>query len=122
MHERRHFTRVPFIDKVYLLLEESSQNVEILDVSLQGALIQVSGNVSSDPVESCRLEMVLSEEIKIQAECRKVFCDEASCHWGLQFEKMDIDSLTHLRRLLEVNVGDSEQISKELDFLKYSKK
>jgi hypothetical protein len=36
---------------------------------------------------------------------------------GLQCNAIDIDSVTHLRRLVELNLGDSAQINKELSQL-----
>ena len=36
---------------------------------------------------------------------------------GLQCNAIDIDSVTHLRRLVELNLGDSEQLNKELSQL-----
>ena len=36
---------------------------------------------------------------------------------GLQCNAIDIDSVTHLRRLVELNLGDSDQLNKELSQL-----
>jgi hypothetical protein len=36
---------------------------------------------------------------------------------GLRCEKIDIESASHLRRLLELNMGDAELLSRELDEL-----
>ena len=36
---------------------------------------------------------------------------------GLQCNAIDIDSITHLRRLVELNLGDEEQLNKELSQL-----
>jgi hypothetical protein len=35
----------------------------------------------------------------------------------LQCNAIDIDSVTHLRRLVELNLGNSEQLNKELSQL-----
>lgn len=36
---------------------------------------------------------------------------------GLQCNAIDIDSVTHLRRLVELNLGDESQLNKELSQL-----
>jgi hypothetical protein len=36
---------------------------------------------------------------------------------GLQCNAIDIDSISHLRRLIELNLGDDGQINKELSQL-----
>jgi hypothetical protein len=36
---------------------------------------------------------------------------------GLQCNAIDIDSISHLRRLIELNLGDSNQLNKELNQL-----
>jgi hypothetical protein len=38
-------------------------------------------------------------------------------HWGLQWENIDIEGLTHLRRLLELNLADLEEMHRELSEL-----
>ena len=39
---------------------------------------------------------------------------------GLQCNAIDIDSVTHLRRLVELNLGDDTQLNKELSQLSRS--
>ena len=36
---------------------------------------------------------------------------------GLSCEKMDIDSVSHLKRLVELNLGDQDLLERELDSL-----
>jgi hypothetical protein len=35
-------------------------------------------------------------------------------NWGLQWRNIDVDSLTHLRRLLELNLNDPSLLDREL--------
>jgi len=37
--------------------------------------------------------------------------------FGFKFQSIDLDSLAHLRRLMEINLGDTELIDQELFFL-----
>ena len=34
-------------------------------------------------------------------------------HYGFRIDSLDVDSLTHLRRLLELNCGDADTIDRE---------
>ena len=38
-------------------------------------------------------------------------------HVGFRCEHIDLDSITHLRRLVELNVGDSDILDRELSHL-----
>ena len=40
---------------------------------------------------------------------------------GLQCNAIDIDSISHLRRLVELNLGDENQLNKELSQLTRTK-
>lgn len=35
-------------------------------------------------------------------------------HWGLQWDNIDLEGLTHLRRLLELNMVDPAEMHREL--------
>ena len=58
------------------------------------------------------ISLVLSEDVVINMKA-KIVHSEAS-HLGLQWIDIDIDSLATLRRLLEFNLNDPEEISREL--------
>ena len=46
--------------------------------------------------------------------------EEESIEIGLDCTAIDLDSISILRRLIELNLGDSKQLNKELSELSYS--
>ena len=116
MVERRQFSRV-----IYQVPTEISQgqiNVagSVQDLSLHGLLIQCneSKQLSRDvPVQvSFKLE---NSNINIQLAATIVSTINTSMR--LRIEHLDIDSISHLKRLIELNVGDDELLYREIEHL-----
>jgi len=64
------------------------------------------------PGTPCRIEIALEGggAIRMQARVAHV----AGGRIGLEREHIDIDSITHLRRLVELNLGDPALLEREL--------
>ena len=115
--ERRHFKRVPFDQDVLVKTGTLLRRCQLLDISLKGAL--VSGDFAEHPLalgSHCDLHMELSGvEYTIDASTVVRFIKDDQV--GLQFQELNLDSLTHLRRLVELNIGDPEEVRRELFFI-----
>lgn len=116
MENRRQFTRILFSIKAELTIEENTYPVSILDISLNGALVTAIDNGSSLKNKSGVLNFSLSY-LESEVSMNITVVHETESETGLQCTAIDIDSVTHLRRLIELNLGDSEQIDKELNQL-----
>jgi hypothetical protein len=113
MENRRQFTRILFSIKAELNIEGNTYPVSIHDISLNGALVTAIDSDSSLKGKLGTLQFLLSDkESKVMMNVAVVH--EEECETGLQCNAIDIDSVTHLRRLVELNLGDSEQLNKEL--------
>jgi len=116
--ERRLFARIPFKVTSYLSFLDREYAVEGLDLSLKGALIRLG---EDDPLEldqDCQLEVKLDEESLIYMNARVARVDgSASRLVGVACVDTDLDSITHLRRLLELNLGDPELLHQDLEHL-----
>ena len=116
MENRRQFTRILFSIKAELMVDETFYAVSIHDISLNGALITA---IKADhPLKGKlgTLSFFLSDgESEVTMHIAVVHEEEEET--GLQCNAIDIDSITHLRRLVELNLGDNEQLNKELSQL-----
>jgi len=114
---RRNFSRVKFNSVAYLKYQEKQQKVELIDISLKGALITAAENdLTIQKGDPCVFEFRLSDsEIVLSINSLVVYIHDSNL--GLKFENIELESMIHLRRLVELNVGNPDQIQKELFFL-----
>ena len=112
----RHFSRVPFFAQVSLNLSGQNLNVDLLDIALKGALVRTSSPVPVALGDKCRLTLPLTdggESIEMNGKVAHL----EGCNIGMTCEDIDLQSLTQLRRLLELNTGDADQLNRELSQL-----
>lgn len=113
---RRNFSRVQFKSTAFVNVEGNRNQVELLDISLKGALVSCDADMNVQKEDNCSFELRLSDsDIMMTISAQVVYKREASL--GLKFDNIDLESMIHLRRLVELNVGNPDQIQKELFFL-----
>lgn len=110
--ERRQFSRIPFDAAVRVTGASGVWDSHLIDLSLNGALITRPGDWRAERGERCTLFMSLGGDIDIRMEATVVHADAQRV--GVQCTHIDLDSITHLRRLLELNLGDSRLLDREL--------
>lgn len=115
--ERRQFTRIRFNTEAKLNDPEARRQwpTELLDISLRGALVRQPLNGPEDFSRPYQLELVLADNARMAFEVGIIHSDEDLL--GLQFQQMDLDSASHLHRLLELNLGDPALFERELSEL-----
>jgi len=114
--ERRSFSRIGFHSTVTIGIQGKVKQAELVDISLKGALIRMADGESIENGEPCFLQLNLEpDRIVVTTDALIVYSQEEML--GIKFENLDLESMTHLRRLIELNLGDSEQIQQELFFL-----
>ena len=113
--EQRQFSRIPFDVPVTLTRGEQIWETGLVDISLHGALIKVPQNFASDPGQDYRLAVHLEGGPDICMEVRVAHQENEEL--GLSCKDIDVDSITHLRRLVELNLGDPELLERELSAL-----
>ncbi len=116
MENRRQFTRILFSIKAELMVDETFYEVSIHDISLNGALITAVKSDSSIKGKLGTLSFFLSDG-ESDVTMHVTVVHENDDETGLQCNSIDIESVTHLRRLIELNLGDSAQLNKELSQL-----
>lgn len=110
--ERRHYKRIPFIAEVLLSHGNQQLTCVLEDISLKGLLIEAPQGVGAEQGASYAVELLLGEGASINMTA--LVSHTKDVHWGLQWENIELEGLTHLRRLLELNMGDSDEMHREL--------
>ena len=113
--ERRRFHRFRFEGSVKLYSDRAMWDAELIDISLKGALTTRPKDWSAKPNAMHRIELRLADGIKISmgASAAHVTNDQLGFRW----EKIDLESFTQLKRLIELNLGDPERLNAELSAL-----
>lgn len=115
--EQRVHQRVLFDTLARIHINANNMNSQLIDISLKGALIKKPNSWIANVGDSGQLHMVLSDNISaINMDIKVAHIEED--HVGFHCEHIDIDSVTHLRRLVELNLGDPELLEREFSALK----
>ncbi|MCD6534771.1 MAG: PilZ domain-containing protein [Deltaproteobacteria bacterium] len=116
MDEQRHFSRITFQAHTKIEIKGHPYGGDLLDISFKGALINCSTELPLTLNEDVLIKIFLpSSSISMNFSARLVHLD--GNHYGFKFTSYDAESMTHLRRLLELNLEDQKQVIKELFFL-----
>lgn len=106
MAERRLFIRIGFSTPAWLVGADGQQHQsEVKDISLHGALVSVTEPWTVKNGEMVELRLALDghdQHIIMLAHQR--FHQSGAI--GLECQQLDISSAEHLRRLVELNLGD----------------
>lgn len=115
--DRRQFFRVTFEAPADLGLPSGQHMaVKVLDLSLKGALVSLSSNTAVPVGAACTLRVKLSPlDTHIDMAAEVAHAEGAVL--GLQCVNIDLDSITHLRKLIELNLGDHSLLERELKAL-----
>ena len=103
--ERRRFERVLFETPAKLIDLEGEWPTKVLDLSLKGALVEIPANFNRSLGESFLLEIALNSDIIISMDCTIVYRREK--FMGLQSNFVDLESITHLKRIISFNSNNS---------------
>lgn len=111
--ERRRFKRIQFDAPTRLCQGERCWEVKLLDLSLKGLLIEYPDPWDADLTQDFEAFIQLDDdttEVKMQVELRH----EEPDRLGFICLYIDLDSMSHLHRLVELNVADSTEMMREL--------
>ena len=112
MNERRQFSRIFFDVNATLTQEDKVWSTKLHDLSLNGALVELPQTFapSQAPIQlSFTLE---GSEVEVTMETQIIHQRDGQL--GLECLHIDIDSISHLRRMLELNLGDASLLDREL--------
>ena len=112
--DRRRFERVTYAGPAILRLKDQAPaEVEVENLSLKGVLLRgVPADLEVSSGDAGELEIQLSPEAEIRMSMEIVFCSNQRL--GANWFEIDVEGMAHLRRLLALNLGDAEQVDREL--------
>lgn len=111
--DRRRFTRVPFDARTLLRQEGVDIEVQLIDLSLHGLLVlepESWDHVSKDAQFNAVIE--LAEGSQIRMDVHLAHAEEGLL--GFECDHIDLDSISHLKRLIALNTGDEKLLEREL--------
>lgn len=113
--EKRQYKRVAFDAEVLMEHDGESWLCHLVDISLKGALVVFPEGIEPKVDDLYEMELRLGVEAAIKMHVKVVHQQEYLI--GLEWSDIDLDSLTHLRRLLELNMNDANEMHRELSEL-----
>lgn len=116
--DKRRFNRILYQSDVLLTRDGQSALCEILDLSLKGCLLNLPEEWSGNLSDHYKLSISLSDDEKI--EMQLVLAYHEGNKGGFYCDKIDLNSISQLRRLIELNLGDSELLERDLDALAHA--
>lgn len=115
MSEHRNFTRIAFDADAFVSQGNHKWPVELIDVSLNGVLFKQPEIWNIHPGNPVMISIQLADRTHIKMEARLVHITPEFV--GCKCIHIDLDSITLLKRLIELNVGSDEFLERELTAL-----
>jgi len=115
-NDKRHFQRILCNGQVLLVHGEREFGTELLDLSLKGVLAKRPYKWDIAEGSACELEVKLDgADFPIIMMATVAHLDDE--HIGFACRHIDLDSISQLRRMVEVNLGDPDELERELSAL-----
>lgn len=111
-NERRRFKRIAFDAKTELIQGDRRWQVQLVDLSLKGMLIERPEPWQGDASQLFDADIRLSEDAHVQMEVRLTHDDHGQL--GFKCEHISLESISHLRRFVELNLADHDELEREL--------
>jgi hypothetical protein len=113
MDERRQFSRILFDTKANLSQGDNIWATKIHDLSLNGVLVEKPQDFS--PAEGLIMLGFSLPDSDIELQMEATLTYRTGNVLGLKCVHIDVDSISHLRRILELNLGDASLLNRELE-------
>lgn len=119
MKEHRNYNRINFESFVQFNTGECEYICELLDISMNGALIAACTGATPGPSSACTLIISLDEGQEVQIVMKGRVAHKIENRVGIQCESIGLDSITNLRKLIEYNLDDPDLINRDLEELRH---
>ena len=112
MEEKRKFVRAKFEATATLGDSETLWEVQVIDISLNGVLVERPEHWRGDLDQEFAFDLPMAgDAAPVVMSCRVARVDRERV--GLERVTIGLESITSLRRLMELNTGDPERINRE---------
>ncbi|NRA53201.1 MAG: PilZ domain-containing protein [Gammaproteobacteria bacterium] len=112
MEEKRLFQRILFSHDATLVDATGKWPIQILDLSLHGFLCTEPANSTMQLNHLASLVLKLDDQHSITINAKLVHIDNQLL--GFDNHDIDIDSISELKRLVELNLGNDELLHRQL--------
>ncbi|MGL4613821.1 MAG: PilZ domain-containing protein [Shewanella sp.] len=112
MDNRRQFSRILFTARASLQQGKQLWHTTIIDLSLNGALVAEPENFVYTDMPLQLSFTLPNSDIALQMTSKLVHHKHRQL--GLKCDFIDLDSISHLRRIIELNLGDASLLNREL--------
>jgi hypothetical protein len=106
---------VPFPAVVILRADNNQWECAVIDLSLKGALLSRPAAWHAKTNQDVDLEVQIAADIRIHMQGMVAHVEDDRV--GVSCTHIDLDSVAHLRRLVEFNLGNEAQLHRELQAL-----
>lgn len=113
---KRRFSRIVFDAPVLMNRDNQSWETSLIDISLKGVLIQKPEQWQDDADGDFDLEINLDNS-DIQINMQAHVAHEENDHVGFRCDHIDLDSISRLKQLVLINIGDESILERELSYL-----
>lgn len=119
MTERRQFSRVAYRAPAVISSKEATATCQVLDMSLHGvcttppsgAAMLVIGDIAQICVD------IPDSDVQLRMDVELVSLDNH--HLRFRIDQIDLESITYLKRMIELNLGDEALLHREIQHLSY---
>lgn len=116
--ERRQYSRIPFDAHAHLNDAQGDLylNSTVLDISLKGLLVEKPYQWVGKIDAAYTIDVILGDtDLVIKMSSTVTHIDNERI--GFKCQQLDIDSISHLKRLISLNLGDDSLLHRELSAL-----
>ncbi|WP_330114974.1 PilZ domain-containing protein [Pseudomonas sp. JS3066] len=113
--DRRRFHRINFDAATTINQGDKRWSAVLHDISLKGLLVIRPADWDGDPARpfDVRVDLGADAKVEMEVELTRAQGDQL----GFVCRHIDLDSISHLRRLVELNLGSEELLERELTAL-----
>ncbi len=104
--DRRQYSRVAFDTGAHIIQADRQYKSQLLDISLNGVLLTPPKQYEINLEKPCAIEIHLSPDVSITMQVELIH--NSHLYLGFRCISIDMDSVIHLRRLIENNLGDPD--------------
>ncbi|WP_459779436.1 PilZ domain-containing protein [Photobacterium sp. R1] len=116
MKERRQFIRIVYQAPATLRQGDFQWNTALKDISLHGILLSRPDGWQPGGDPAFQVDVVLPQT-DVHLTMLAELVDQNNHSLRMKIVNIDIDSISHLRRLIELNLGDDALLHRELEHL-----
>jgi hypothetical protein len=113
MNDLRSFRRINFETEADIFIDGTPVRCKLIDLALQGALFSATKVLPVAISKHYQLKITLPAS-DLSMEFTAELIHQRGHFYGFIFISEDCVTLAHLRRLLELNFGDSDEVDREI--------